>query len=110
MIYEQRRYECLPGQIANLHRLMEELAVPVFKKVGMTFVGAWTPEVGDDENTLIYLLAYEDMGARQRAWDAFWVDPEWVDGRVRYAEMAGGPLVAKSNSVFLKPSGYSPLQ
>jgi len=110
MIYEMRRYDCLPGQIANLNTLMEELAVPVFERLGMTVVGAWTPEVGDDENTLIYLLAYEDMGARQRAWDAFWVDPEWVENRPRFIELAGGPMTAKSDSMFLKPTSYSPLR
>ena len=109
MIYEMRRYDCVPGQIKNLNKLMDELAIPIFERLGMTLVGAWTPEVGDDENTLIYILAYEDMGARQKAWDAFWVDEEWVEGRVKYGEMAGGPIVAKSDSMFLKATDYSPL-
>ena len=75
MLYELRRYECTPGQLKNLNELMEVLAVPVFKKVGMTFLGAWKPEVGDDENTLVYLLGHQDMGARERAWKAFYEDP-----------------------------------
>ncbi len=110
MIYEMRTYACLPGGIAKLHELMEELALPVFEKVGMTVVGAWTPEVGGDENTLIYLLAYEDMGARQKAWDSFWEDPEWKAGRAKYAKEFGGPIVSTSASMFLKPARYSPLK
>tara|TARA_B100000676_G_scaffold306035_1_gene361458 strand:+ start:18649 stop:18981 length:333 start_codon:yes stop_codon:yes gene_type:complete len=110
MIYEMRRYQCFSGKIGFLHTLMEELAVPVFEKLGMTFVGSWTPEVGDDEHTLIYMLAYEDMGARQRAWDAFYDHPDWVAGRGKYAEMAGGPIVERSSSVFLKAASYSPLR
>ena len=110
MIYEMRRYDALPGKIKQLHELMESLAVPVFKRIGMTVVGCFTPEVGDDENCLIYILAYEDMGARQKAWDAFWVDPEWTSKRVEMAQKFGGPVVAKSNSVFLKPTAYSPLK
>jgi NIPSNAP protein len=110
MIYEQRRYDCLPGKIAALHELMETLAIPVFERLGMKVVGCWTPAVGDDENCLIYLLAYEDMGARQRAWDKFWVDPQWLEGRAKMAAKFGGPIVARSNSVFLKPAAYSPLK
>ncbi|MDP6413188.1 MAG: NIPSNAP family protein [Arenicellales bacterium] len=108
MIYEMRRYDCFPGKIGNLNKLMEELAVPIFERLGMTFVGAWSPVVGDDENTLIYLLAYEDMGARQKAWEQFWVDPEWVEGRGKYSP--GAPIVSKSSSVFLGPAAYSPLK
>jgi hypothetical protein len=110
VIYEMRTYKCLPGGVRKLHELMEQLAIPIFKKVGMTFVGAWTPEVGGDENTLIYLLAYEDMGARQRAWDTFWEHPEWKAGRAKYAQEFGGPIVATSDSMFLKAAGYSPLK
>jgi len=110
MIYEMRRYECTPGNLKNLHELMEVLAVPVFKKVGMTFVAAWKPEVGDDENTLIYILAYADMGARQKAWKAFYEDQEWVTKRAELAKKYGGPIVARSSAVFLAPTSYSPLK
>ena len=110
MIYEMRRYECTPGQMKNLNELMESLAVPVFKKVGMTFLGAWKPEVGDDENTLIYLLGHADMGAREKSWKAFYEDPEWVTKRAELAKKYGGPLVARSLAVFLTPTGYSPMK
>ena len=110
MLYELRRYECTPGQLKNLNELMEVLAVPVFKKVGMTFLGAWKPEVGDDENTLVYLLGHQDMGARERAWKAFYEDPEWVAKRAELAKKHGGPLVARTHSVFLTPTSYSPMK
>ena len=110
MIYEMRAYECLPGRIGDLNRLMVELAVPIFERLGMTFVGAWTPEVGGDSNTLHYMLAYPDMGARERAWEAFWQDSEWQEGRAKFAEAAGGPIVARSQSTFFKPTAYSPLK
>jgi hypothetical protein len=105
-----RRYECLPNKLGNLHELMENLAIPVFKKLGMQVVGCWTPVVGDDENTLIYILAYEDMGARQKAWEKFWKDPEWIEGRAKLGAKFGGPVVSKSHSVFLEPTTYSDLK
>ncbi len=110
MIYELRRYEAVPGQLKNLHELMETLAVPVFKKVGMTFVGAWMPEVGDDEQTLVYMLGYPDMGARQKMWKAFYEDKEWVTKRAELAKKFGGPCVAHGSGTFLAPTAYSPMK
>jgi hypothetical protein len=110
MIYEMRRYDAMPGKMANLHELMKTLAIPVFERLGITVVGCFNPIVGDDENCLIYLLAYEDMGARQKAWEQFLVDPEWTSGRAAMAVKFGGPVVAKSNSLFLKPTDYSGLK
>ena len=110
MIYELRTYRCVPGGMATLHQLMEELAVPVFEKVGMTFVGAWNPEVGGDTNSLVYLLGYEDMAAREKAWDAFFDDPQWKESFPGYAKAFGGPIVASTDSLFLKPAGYSGLK
>ena len=110
MIYEMRRYECLPGKLADLNELMDKVAVPMFEKQGMTVVGAWKPVVGDDENTLVYMLAYEDMGARQKMWAAFYSDPEWQKGRAEITAKVGGPIVAKMTGVFLEPTSYSPLK
>ena len=110
MIYELRTYRCVPGGIATLHKLMEELAVPLFEKVGMTVVGCWTPEVGGDTNSLVYLLGYEDMGAREKTWEAFFAAPEWTEGLPEYGKAFGGPFVASTDSMFLKPAGYSPLK
>lgn len=109
MIYEYRRYECLPGKLEVLNELMEDVSFPLFRKHGMKVVGAWVPVVGDDENTLVYLLAYDDMASREKAWEAFNADPEWTEGLNRYTEKAGGPIVAKTANAFLSPTAYSPL-
>ena len=110
MIYELRRYECLPGKLPALHELMKDVAVPVFKKLGMHLVGAWQPVVGDDEATVIYILAFESMNERNAKWEAFYADPEWTEKRAAYAKKIGGPVVAKSSNVFLSPAAYSPLR
>jgi hypothetical protein len=110
VIYELRRYEALPGKLSQLHELMETLALPLFKKLGMQVIAFWTPVVGDDENTLIYMLGYEDMGAREEAWKAFYADPEWVSTRPKLAAKHGGPVVGKYQGTFLTPTSYSPLQ
>jgi len=109
MIYELRSYECVPGAIGKLNELMETLAVSTFARHGMRLIGAWTPEVGGNTGTLVYLLAYDDMGVRQRAWEAFRQDAEWKSGRAELAAKFGGPIVARTDSMLLAPTTYSPL-
>jgi hypothetical protein len=110
MIYELRRYECLPGKLPSLHKLMEQLAVPIFKKHGMRVVGAWSPLVGDAEATLIYMLSWNSMDEWKAKWKAFKADPEWLEKRAEFAKKEGGPLVARITNSFLDPTSYSPLQ
>jgi hypothetical protein len=110
MIYEMRRYESVPGKLEALQRLMVEAAMPVFKKLDMQVIGAWVPVIGDDEYTVIYMLAYNSMDERNAKWDAFFEDPDWLQNRARIAEEEGGAFVARSVATFLNPTSYSPLQ
>jgi hypothetical protein len=110
MIYECRRYECMPGKLPALRALMKDLAVPVFKRVGMKLIGAWEPLAGDIEATVIYILAFESLEERNSKWKAFYEDPEWNEKRAKIAEKEGGPIVAKSSNVFWTAAEYSPLQ
>ena len=75
MIYEMRRYEATPGKMAALNEVMESLAVPVFEKVGMRLVGAWTPVAGDYTNALSYMLAWESLNEREEKWQDFFNHP-----------------------------------
>jgi hypothetical protein len=54
------------------------------------------------------MLAFEDLGHYQRAWDAFIADPAWQEAK-RLTEV-GGPLVNVASSKILEPTDYSPLQ
>lgn len=110
MIYEIRRYESAPGKMRALQRVMAEAAMPVFEKLDMKVIGAWVPVIGDDEYTVIYMLAYDSMDDRNAKWDAFFKDKDWQEVRAKIAAEEGDPMVAKSIATFLKPESYSPLQ
>ena len=110
MIYEMRRYESVPGKMKALQRLMAEAAMPVFEKLDMKVIGAWVPVIGDDELTVIYMLAYESMDDRNAKWDAFFQDPDWQEVRAKIAAEEGDPMVGRSVATFLTPAPYSPLQ
>ena len=108
MIYEYRVYEAVPGKLPELHDRFRHHAVRLFERHGMRLVGFWTPEIGDYNDRVIYILAFQDLEERQRAWDAFKGDPEWQ--KVKAETEAGGPLVARITNTVLTPTDYSPLK
>src|SRR5205814_534896 len=78
--FELRTYTVREGSsIDLLHSRFRDHTNALFKKYGMTIVGYWQPVT--KPNTLIYILAYKDAAARDKAWAAFNADPEWVKTR-----------------------------
>lgn len=106
--YELRTYWTHPGKRDALHTRFRTHTLGIFKRCRMEVVGFWvpTPETPDGQDTLVYLLRFPDRAARDRAWQAFGKDPEWPVA-VRESE-ANGPLVARSESVVLDPTDFSP--
>ncbi len=101
--FELRTYTVREGSsIELLHSRFREHTSALFRKHGMTIVGYWQPVTKPD--TLIYILAYKDNAARDAAWAAFNVDPEWVKTRT---EMA---VNVRVESVFMSATDYSPLK
>lgn len=105
-IFEMRTYHTHPGKLEALHKRFREDTNALFVKHGMTLVGYWVPE--DQEETLIYLLAYPSKEAREKAWEGFMNDPVWKAAFA--ASRTDGPLVKKVDSRFLKATDYSPIQ
>lgn len=106
MIYEYRAYYVMPGQMASLHERFAKVTMPLFKRHGMRVVGFWETIIGES-NELVYILAFDDVAHRERAWQAFYADPEWQEAR-RISE-ANGPLVERIVNKIWKPTPYSPI-
>lgn len=108
MLYELRTYEPHPGRMKALQERFAQHTLRLFAKHGMTAVGFWTPQIGEWNNQLVYLLGYPDLAARERSWTAFRADPEWQ--RALADSERDGPLVTRIRSVILEPTAFSPLQ
>ena len=108
--FELRTYTSPPGKLEALHARFREHTNALFRKHGMTIVGFWVPSDPDKgaANTLVYLLAFPDKAARDKAWDAFRADPEW--NAVRTASEADGKIVEKVDSLLLTATDYSPIK
>ena len=107
MIYEWRIYDAVPGKMDALNNRFASLTLQLFKKHGLKVIGFWQAVKGTS-NVLYYMLAFDDLAQREKAWNAFRSDTEWIQGQAE-SEL-DGPLVAKVTSSILSPTNYSPLQ
>lgn len=107
MIYEYRVYEAMPGKLPALNTRFREVTLRLFEKHGLKVVGFWETVVGTS-NQLHYMLSFQNLGDRERAWAAFGADAEWQAARAESEK--DGPLVARIQNSIWRPTDYSPLQ
>lgn len=108
MIYEQRIYEAMPGRLPDVIARFRDHTTEIFERHGIKNIGYWTPSVGEWSDRLVYLVAFEDEGQRERAWASFRADPEWA--KVTAASEANGKIVKRVSNSLLTPTDFSPLQ
>jgi hypothetical protein len=108
-VFELRIYYPNPGKMQALHARFRDHTNALFKKHGMEIIAFWVPtDPKDTDQKLIYILAYPSEAAGKKSWEAFRNDPEWK--KAREASEKDGVLVNKVDSVWMKPTDYSPLK
>ena len=108
--FELRTYYAAPGKLEELHARFRNHTLKLFKKHGLEVVGFWGPtdkEKGS-ENTLVYILAFPNRDARDKAWAAFRSDPEWQ--AVAKESEKNGKLTEKIDSLIMMATDYSPVK
>jgi len=106
-LFEYRVYEVVPGRLPALNRRFQTMTLNHFRTHGIGVVGFWEAVVGTT-NELHYILRFDDMAHRERAWGAFQADPNWQ--RDRAETERDGLIVARVRNQFWRPTEYSPLQ
>ncbi len=113
-VFELRTYTATPNNLGHLNARFRDATVRLFTKYGMTNIGYWVPMKGQKgaDDTLIYILAHKSQDAAKESFKAFAGDPEWTAARKASEEKGGGPLTIKGGvqSVFMKPTDYSPMR
>ena len=108
-VFELRSYTAAPGKMDALNARFRDHTCKLFEKHGMTNIGYWNPaDSKSADQKLIYLLAFPSREAASKSWNAFRADPEWKTAQA--ASEKDGKLVLKVESVYLKPTDYSPLK
>lgn len=105
MIYELRIYKCVPGRLPALTNRFATITLKLWEKHGIKQAGFWTTLVGESNQELYYLLAWESLADREKKWNGFATDPEWLAKRAETEK--DGPIVADIRNQFLSPTAFS---
>ena len=109
MIYELRIYHCVPGRLPALLKRFESTTLELWKRHGIKQAGFWTVLVGEGANQdLPYLLAWESLADREKKWNGFMSDPEWISKRAESER--DGPIIASITNMFLQPTSFSAMK
>jgi hypothetical protein len=107
-MFELRTYES-PGEAAHAKKMamftrLGELAI--FRRSGLIPVFFGQTLVGSRLPSFVYMLTFEDMAAREKAWGAFRLDPEWTKLSTT-AGYTNEEIMSNITNLLLRPAGYS---
>jgi len=107
MLYELRIYEIPAGKMKDINDRFANHTTRIWKRLGIRPVGFWENVIGPS-NILTYMLAWESLAEREKKWDVFTRDPEWV--KVAAETTQNGQIVLKTTNTIMRPTPYSPMQ
>jgi len=128
MVYEFRVYELHPQKLEAFKQRFKKVTLPLLAKHGIRLVAFWecgrlpeaaetqtvpggtftpTQEASFGHDEIAYLVSFESLEERDRAWQTFVNDEEWI--AYRQAEEAAGSLVAEESFKLLLPTAFSPM-
>lgn len=105
MLYELRIYHAAPGRMPDLNKRFETITLKIWERLGIKQVGFWTVQIGESNQDLYYMLEWKDLAERERNWNAFATDPEWLKARAETEK--NGPLMTSLSNYILSPTAYS---
>jgi hypothetical protein len=106
-IFELRTYES-HSKKANKKKIemFNRGEIAIFRKTGLQPVFFGETLLGTRLPNLTYMVAFENLAAREKNWAAFGADPEWrkLSSMPEYAD---SEIVSSISSLFLRPAPYS---
>ena len=105
MIHELRIYECVPGRLPDLNNRFSTITLKLWEKHGIRQAGFWTTLIGESNQVLYYMLAWESLAEREKKWNAFQSDPDWISARAKTEE--DGQIVGNIVNQLLVPTKFS---
>jgi len=105
MIYELRIYHAVPGRLPALISRFRNHTLRIWEKHGIRQAGFWTTVIGETNQQLTYMLAWDSMAEREKRWGAFLADPEWIATSAETEK--DGQLVQTIRNELLAPTSFS---
>lgn len=108
--FELRTYESNNQRtLARKIRMFDEGEIALFRKLGMTPVFFGEALAGRNLPQLTYMLAYDDMAARDKAWSTFVSHPEWTKMK-NEPGVSDGEIVSNITNAILRPLPFSAIR
>ena len=103
--YEARSAEALAHKVA----MFNEAEIGLFRQLGMTPVFFGENLFGTRLPSLTYMLTFDDMAARNKAWATFGTHPEWqrINNDSRWNVLGN---VSVTNVAYLRPLPFSAIR
>ena len=109
-IFELRTYHSPTWkQLAALHQRFAGPEIRIFHRVGIHPILYTETVIGPNMPNLTYLTPFASLDAREKAWDAFGADPEWVKVRKESID-AHGQIASVIQISLWKSTAYSPVR
>jgi hypothetical protein len=108
--YFEMRYYHSPTsrQLGLVHDRFAKSTLPIFNRFGIHPLLFADTIIGSDMPSLFYIIPFNTLADREKAWDGFNADPEWI--KVRADTVArGGQIVNVTNIAMWRATAYSPL-
>ena len=109
-IFELRVYHSPTWrQLKALHERFAGPEIQIFHRVGIHPLFYSSTLIGPNIPNLTYLIPFENLAAREKAWDAFGADPDWQKVRQESIEKHGQISAIIQISLF-RATPYSPVR
>jgi hypothetical protein len=109
-IFELRTYESpTDTTLARKVKMFGDGEIAAFRRCGMLPVFFATTVMGRNLPSLTYMLAFDDLAARDKAWSAFGKDPGWQKLRATPG-LSDAEIVSNITNAILRPLPFSPIR
>jgi hypothetical protein len=107
-VFELRIYHAVPGKMPALESRFRDTTSKLMAKHDLEVVGDWVTEGTPAwDNTFVDIVAHPSREEAKKNWDALMADPGFQE--VMKSEQAN-KLVEKIDSIYMRPTDFSPLK
>lgn len=103
MLYELRIYDVTPGCMEAILNRFRDGTISIFAKHDMKVTNFWV-DADESKERLYYVLEHKDAEARERNFQAFLEDPEWLELKDRTEQ--NGPLHEKIDVFYMEKVSF----
>jgi hypothetical protein len=104
-VYHSPRF----SQLQALHNRFNNAEIKIFHRCGIHPVLYGTTIIGPNQPNLTYLIPFESLAAREKAWAAFAADPDWIKTRQESIDKYGQITAVNDISIY-RAAAYSPIK